>query len=241
MAEGISVRLTSVPSSGPAIRVPDIKDASDFASYAERGPLLVPVPGSVEVEYTSRVSTSLEGGGIRDLVQAGLITVEFVLSPAFLLAVGGGGGGALDYVADEVPAGAINGVNTSYTTSYPPLTFIGLYLNGQKLVRGGGNDYLISGTSITMSIAPLTGESLRADYVKTITGFTFVADEAPTGIVDGFNAAYTLANVPATFIGLYLNGLKQIGGGVDYTRAGANINMLVPPVPGDVLAADYVY
>ena len=40
-----------------------------------------------------------------------------------------------------------------------------IFLNGQLLDAGGGNDYTISGTSITMLSAPITGDKLRATYL----------------------------------------------------------------------------
>jgi len=162
MAEGISVKLTSVPVTGPPILVPDVKDVSDLAGYDLPGPLYVPVPGNIEIPYTSRVAVSLEEGSIRDLELAGDITVEFVLSSKFLAAIPPP---TVDFVADEIPGGAIDGFNTAFTLAFTPSIFVGLYLNGQKMV-GGGEDYTLTGTAIVMVFAPTIGEFLRADYIK---------------------------------------------------------------------------
>jgi len=71
--------------------------------------------------------------------------------------------------------------------------------------------------------------------------FTFIRGEIPGGVVDGANAAFTLANAPAAgSVVLFLNGLRLLSGaGNDYTLTGANITMATAPQAGDVLIADY--
>lgn len=162
MSEGIKIRITSVPTSGPPILIPDVKDATDFAGYAEPGPFFVPVPGSIEIAYTSRVSVSLEEGGIKKLLDANLITVDFILSARFIGAVGGGG---LSFVADETPSGSIDSANMTYTTAFLPAQFVGFYYNGQKLV-GGGEDYTLTGSTIVLNFAPDPGDVLKVDYIR---------------------------------------------------------------------------
>lgn len=162
MAEGIKIRITAVPISGSPILVPDIKDVTDLASYDTPGPLYIPVPGYADVAYTSRVTTSLENGSLKALLDLGLVTVDFLLSARFISAVGGGGGGL--YIADETPSGFVNSSNTVFTILAAPTVFVGLYYNGQKLVRGG-EDYSITGNTITMTFAPDPGDVLRADYM----------------------------------------------------------------------------
>jgi hypothetical protein len=39
-----------------------------------------------------------------------------------------------------------------------------LYLNGQYITAGAGEDYTISGSTITMAAAPIVGDKLRANY-----------------------------------------------------------------------------
>lgn len=71
------------------------------------------------------------------------------------------------YVAEEVPSGTINGSNTSFTLASTPITSsVILYLNGIRLRSGAGNDYTISGSTITMLYAPATGDVLIATYLK---------------------------------------------------------------------------
>lgn len=82
--------------------------------------------------------------------------------------IGGGGGSALflDWVR-EAPSGAIDGANTSYSlTGTPaPTASLQLFQNGQ-LLEPAGADYTLSGTTITMATAPVTGDVLTACYAK---------------------------------------------------------------------------
>jgi len=71
---------------------------------------------------------------------------------------------------------------------------------------------------------------------------SYVAEEVPTGAINGSNTAFTLANTPvAGSVVLYLNGIRlRSGAGNDYTISGANITMLYAPATGDVLLATYL-
>lgn len=72
-----------------------------------------------------------------------------------------------NFVDKEVPSGSINGSNTAFTLANTPTSGSEhVYLNGLLQESGAGNDYTISGTSITMAVAPLTGEKLRVSYRK---------------------------------------------------------------------------
>lgn len=74
---------------------------------------------------------------------------------------------AANFVDKEIPSGAINGSNTSFSLANTPIAGSEhVYLNGLLQEAGSGNDYTISGTSITMLTAPLTGDKLRATYRK---------------------------------------------------------------------------
>lgn len=72
-----------------------------------------------------------------------------------------------NFVDKETPAGTINGVNVTFTIANTPvLGSEHIYLNGNLQDVGAGNDYTISGLTITYLTAPLTGEKLRASYRK---------------------------------------------------------------------------
>lgn len=73
-------------------------------------------------------------------------------------------------VQSEVPSGSINSSNTGFTVANTPnanvTNPVDLYLNGSLLQPGSGNDYTLSGASITMLFAPATGDKLLANYWK---------------------------------------------------------------------------
>jgi hypothetical protein len=72
---------------------------------------------------------------------------------------------------------------------------------------------------------------------------TFADSEIPTGVVDGVNGTFTLANIPsAGSLHLYLNGLRQKPT-LDYTITGNTITFLAgnEPQTGDLLLCDYRY
>lgn len=65
----------------------------------------------------------------------------------------------------EVPSGAINGVNVTFTLAHTPVAGSEMvYINGQLDQSGAGNDYTISGSTITYLTAPITGDVLLASY-----------------------------------------------------------------------------
>lgn len=72
-----------------------------------------------------------------------------------------------NFVDKEVPSGAINGSNTTFTLANTPTSGTEhVYLNGLLQESGTGNDYTISGATITYLTAPLTGEKIRVSYRK---------------------------------------------------------------------------
>lgn len=72
-----------------------------------------------------------------------------------------------NFVDKEVPSGSINGSNTAFTLANTPTAGTEhTYLNGVLQASGGGNDYTISGSSITYLTAPETGDVLVVSYRK---------------------------------------------------------------------------
>ena len=70
-----------------------------------------------------------------------------------------------DIITGEVPTGAINSINTVYTLANTPIAgTVRVYLNGLRQFEGVGNDYTISGTTITFNKAPRTNSVLLVDY-----------------------------------------------------------------------------
>ena len=81
-----------------------------------------------------------------------------------------GGGGfsksALEFhlIDDEVPTGAVNGVNTDFVLNHTPSpsTSLKVYLDGQKMKLT--TDYTLSDKTITFLTAPLTNSLILCDY-----------------------------------------------------------------------------
>jgi hypothetical protein len=72
------------------------------------------------------------------------------------------------WVIAEVPSGAINGSNTAFTIANAFVSGkLVVYLNGLRQEVGAGNDYTVSGTTITFLSAPLTGDKVHVDYIRS--------------------------------------------------------------------------
>lgn len=67
---------------------------------------------------------------------------------------------------EEGPAGILNGVNVTFTLNFAPFpaTSLRLVYNGLTLRSGAGNDFTISGNTITMLYAPTAGSNFVAWY-----------------------------------------------------------------------------
>lgn len=72
-----------------------------------------------------------------------------------------------NFVDKETPSGTINGSNATFTLANTPVAGSEhVYLNGILQDSGAGNDYTITGATITMLTAPTTGEKLKVSYRK---------------------------------------------------------------------------
>ena len=68
---------------------------------------------------------------------------------------------------NTVPTGTINGANAAFALASTPVAGTErVFLNGQRMFPGSGNDYTIAGTAITMLVVPLTNDRLTADYLE---------------------------------------------------------------------------
>lgn len=74
-----------------------------------------------------------------------------------------------DFVWNETPSGTINGSNPTFALAGTPANtstaLIGT-MNGDVLQPGAGNDFTISGNTITMLVVPQTGDKLLWSYLK---------------------------------------------------------------------------
>lgn len=74
---------------------------------------------------------------------------------------------ATNYVVRESPSGSVNGSNTTFTLAHTPISGTEqVFLNGILQEPGSGNDYTISGSTITYLTAPGTGDRIRVTYLK---------------------------------------------------------------------------
>lgn len=72
-----------------------------------------------------------------------------------------------NFVFNETPTGAVNGVNTTYTLANTPVAgTVMVFINGQLQEAGAGNDYTITGTGITMLYTLIASDKIRTFYQK---------------------------------------------------------------------------
>lgn len=114
--------------------------------------------GQIIVSNASNNPAWVSATGDVTVSNAGVMTVNNTSGSGFLK--------YSNFVANETPSGAINGSNTAYTLANANAYGLALYLNGQILEPGTGNDYTISGNAITTLFAPLAGDKLRGYYFK---------------------------------------------------------------------------
>lgn len=70
------------------------------------------------------------------------------------------------FVHNATPTGSVDSLNMTFTlaSSPNPAASLELRLNGQVLKSGSGNDFTLSGSTITMNFAPAEGDVLTASY-----------------------------------------------------------------------------
>lgn len=115
--------------------------------------------------------------------------------------------------------------------------------SGGQIIVGNGS---LNPAWVTAS-GDVTVSSAGAMTVNNTAGSGFmkytsiVANETPSGTVNGSNTAFTLANTPQnSSLELFVNGqLQEPGAGNDYTISGAAITMLFAPLTGDKIRAYY--
>lgn len=72
-----------------------------------------------------------------------------------------------DWLFSETPSGTVNGSNATFTlASAPVASKVLVFRNGLLQIEGGGEDYTISGTTITFVVAPGVGSKMRVVYIK---------------------------------------------------------------------------
>lgn len=150
------------------------------------------------------------------------------------------------FIDSEIPTGAVNGSNATFTLANVPnpATSLAVFRNGLLLQQG--TDYSLSNSTITFAAAalPQTGDLLLASYRMSVglPGVGFVDAEIPSGSINGANTSFTLSQTPypASSVSVYRNGLR-LTSGVDYTISSNAITFAanLPPQSGDTLLCSY--
>jgi hypothetical protein len=111
--------------------------------------------GQVYVANASGVLTPVTLSGDATVTSAGVLTVSSSVMKS------------TNYITRETPSGSVNGSNTSFTLANTPIAGSeSVFLNGILQEPGSGNDYTISGSTITYLAAPATGDKVRVTYLK---------------------------------------------------------------------------
>lgn len=204
-------------------------------NYINNSPLVTVNGASGPVPPSSRALRAGAGISIGDSGPGGFVTVTNT----------GGGGGGSTTIWMEVPTGTIDGANKTFSLSVSPspTSTLMLFVNGVLLTQGAGADYTLSGTTITLTIAPRVNSNLAATYTFAAATSTAYM-EVPSGTINGSNVTFTLASAPApsSSLMLFVNGVLQTQGvGADYTLSGTTITFAIPPRTNSNLAATYPF
>ena len=117
---------------------------------------LFTIPAGQIIMGTSAGNATVTLSGDVTVSQAGVVTIN----SATVVRVA-------DIVKSEVPAGAVNGVNTSFVlANTPKVGTVDVFVNGILQDVGAGNDYTIAGSTITMLYTLTSGDKLRVSYFK---------------------------------------------------------------------------
>ena len=115
--------------------------------------------GRLLMAASTGVATYTVMSGDATITDTGALTVNVAAGTGFIKYT--------SFTNNETPGGLVNGANTAYTLALAPQNgTLHLYLNGIILEPGAGNDYTIAAAAITMLFAPITGDKIRAYYVK---------------------------------------------------------------------------
>jgi hypothetical protein len=143
-----------------------------------------------------------------------------------------------NFIQYEIPPEPANGVNTVFNLSATPVSgSLRFYDDGQLLVVGATEDYLIVAATITTNAPAVSGNvyanfRLSGDVVGlALTEENFVNHETPVGIVNGINDTFYINEVPLPgSLELYRNGQLLIAGSsLDYTLDENEITMAAAP------------
>lgn len=95
----------------------------------------------------------------------------------------------------ETPVGTINGVNTSFTLSNAPNPALSLLLFVNKTLQIQGTDYTLSGSALTMIVAPPGGVTFLGWYRYLGFGFSLSFSDGLI-LLDSLSVDAPVAKIP---------------------------------------------
>ena len=129
----------------------------------------------------------------------------------------------LPTLVTEIPAGAVDGVNTLYTLSQNSLNgSVLFFLDGEKIPTA---DYSVLGNKVSLTTPPELGQTVEVWYFVTdvLTSGIKGQSEIPVGAIDGANLNFTVTsqafNKASTIV--FKNGLKTLSNTWTLLQTGA--------------------
>ncbi len=115
-------------------------------------------------------------------------------------------------------------------------------------ITQGNTDGVVIGPTSAISDNIVTFNGISGKVIKdsgisisSLTPSNFVTNETPTGLVNGINTIYTLANTPISGSEqLYISGLA-LSNPSDYTISTNTITAVSPPLTGESIKVSYRY
>lgn len=121
--------------------------------------------------------------------------------------------------------------------------------SGLRVKTGTAGQVYIANSGGVLTPTTLSGDVSTVSSAGAVTlnstvmkSTNYVVRETPSGLVNGSNTTYVLANAPVSGTEeVYLNGIQQDpGAGNDYTIASSTITFLSAPVSGDKIRVSYL-
>lgn len=166
-ASAVETSGTAISSSSTDSELPTAKAVYNYVTSA------VSASGGGTVTSVSVASANGFAGTVATATSTPAITIETTITgllkgngTAISAAVAGTDYQApINFVVRETPSGTPNGSTTSFGLAHTPVSGSEeLFLNGVLQDSGTGNDYTISGATITMLTAPASTDKLRCSY-----------------------------------------------------------------------------
>ena len=159
--DGIASSATNTPlsSSTPTAETVGASGSAGSSSSASKADHTHAMPGAFVASGTGHAAGFVPDPG----ASAG--STKFLREDSTWAVPSGGGGSVPTFVTRETPSGTQNGSNTSFTIANAPTSGSEeLFVNGVLQDYGSGNDYTISGTTLTLVVPPLSTDKLRINY-----------------------------------------------------------------------------